>query len=66
MGRANGFVTSEVVERELSEKEKQAALDDMLRGSGYKAVNLSAAKFPMTPEEDAILDTLLAGEKEQH
>jgi hypothetical protein len=68
MGRANGFVTSEVVERDLSEEEKQTALDDMLRGSGYIAVNVNriGGPRPRTPAEDAALDALLAGDKEQH
>ena len=38
MGRANGFRTVNVVERELSDEEKEAALADMLEGSGYVAV----------------------------
>lgn len=40
-GRANGFRTTEVQERDLSEAEKQTALDDMLRGTGFIAVSLS-------------------------
>jgi hypothetical protein len=67
-GQANGFRTVEVKERELSEDEKQAALDDMLKGSGFIAVSLKriGGPRPMTPAEDAALDALLAGDKEHH
>ena len=40
-GQANGFQTVEVKERTLSDEEKQAALDDMLQGTGFVAVKLS-------------------------
>lgn len=40
-GQANGFRTVEVKERTLSDEEKQAALDDMLQGTGFVAVKLS-------------------------
>lgn len=65
-GHANGFRTVEVKERELTEEEKQGALDDMLRGSGFIAVNLKriGSPRPMTPAEDAAMDTLLAGDKD--
>ena len=68
MGNANGFRVINVAERELSDAEKQSALDDMLRGSGFIAVSLSkiGGPRPMTPAEDAALDTLLAGDKEHH
>lgn len=65
-GQANGFRTVEVKERELTEEEKQTALDDMLRGTGFIAVSTKTlgGPRPMTPAEDAALDRLLAGDKE--
>jgi hypothetical protein len=65
-GQANGFRTVEVKERDLTEEEKQTALDDMLRGSGFIAVNVNriGGPRPRTPAEDAALDSLLAGDKE--
>ena len=65
-GQANGFRTVEVKERELSEEEKQTALDDLLLGTGFIAVNLKriGGPRPMSPAEDAAMDTLLAGDKE--
>jgi hypothetical protein len=67
-GQANGFRTVEVKERELSDEEKQSALDDMLKGTGFIAVNLKrmGGPRPMTPAEDAALDSLLAGDKDDN
>lgn len=64
MGRASGFRVAEVVERNLTDEEKQTALDDMLRGSGFAAVSLNRnnARHAVTPDEDAQMDRLLAGE----
>jgi hypothetical protein len=66
-GQANGFRTVEVKERDLSDEEKQTALDDMLRGSGFIAVNLKrmGGPRPSTPAEDAAMDRLLAGEDKE-
>lgn len=67
-GQANGFRTVEVKERDLTEEEKQTALDDMLRGSGFIAVSVNriGGPRPRTPAEDAALDSLLAGDKDEH
>jgi hypothetical protein len=52
-GNANGFITTEVIERDLSEGDKQRALDDMLRGSGYQAISLNPhdTKTPVETSE---------------
>lgn len=67
-GQANGFRTVDVAERELTDAEKQTALDDMLRGSGFIAISTKSigGPRPMSPAEDAALDRLLAGEKDEH
>jgi hypothetical protein len=50
MGRANGFVITDVEDGELTEDEKFKALSDMLEGTGYKAVpvNQPMADFGAT------------------
>jgi hypothetical protein len=41
LGRANGIRIVEIEPKELTQAEKQKALDEMLAGSGFKAVPLS-------------------------
>lgn len=46
LGRANGFVITQAEPRKMTEEEKQQAINEMLSGSGYRAVPLNA------PEQD--------------
>ena len=46
LGRANGFVVTEMAEREPTREEKERALNEMLAGSGYRAVPIE------TPAQD--------------
>ena len=41
-GRANGFIVTNVAPRELTEAQKLDAVNDMLQGTGYRAVPLNA------------------------
>jgi hypothetical protein len=42
LGRANGFVITQVEKNELTEEDKHKAINDMLAGTGYRAVPLNA------------------------
>lgn len=42
MGRANGFIVKEVIEGEVSEEEKLRAIEEILHGTGYKAVKIGS------------------------
>lgn len=42
MGRANGFIVTEVVDEEIDEADRKKVIDDMLAGTGYTAVKIPA------------------------
>lgn len=44
VGRANGFIVTHEVDGEITEEEKLAAIENILQGTGYKAVKLGMAK----------------------
>lgn len=50
-GRASGYRTVEYVERKQTQSERQAIVNEMLRGTGFRAVPIEKGTFEGTSEE---------------